>query len=105
MGKGFGGDIGIMVAYNLENDEIVGMAVTTHSESPGIGSRAQTDPSFSKQFKGMTINGKFAVKADGGDIDALSGATVTSRGVAAGVKESVDTYKRLKERILKKINA
>lgn len=105
IGKGFGGDIGIMVAYNLENDEIVGMAVTTHSESPGIGSRAKTDPSFSEQFKGMSINGKFAVKADGGDIDALSGATVTSRGVAAAVKESVDIYKDLKDKIIKKINA
>jgi electron transport complex protein RnfG len=105
IGKGFGGDIGMMVAFNLDNDEIVGMAVTTHSESPGLGSRAKTDPSFSEQFKGMTIDGKFAIKADGGDIDALSGATVTSRGVAAAVKDSIDIYKRLKDKIIKEINS
>ena len=105
IGKGFGGDIGMMVAFNLDNNEIVGMAVTTHSESPGLGSRAQTDPSFSKQFKGMPIDGKFAIKADGGDIDALSGATVTSRGVAAAVKDSIDIYKRLKDKIIKEINS
>jgi electron transport complex protein RnfG len=104
IGKGYGGDIGVMVAFNLDNDEIVGMDVTTHSESPGLGSRAKTDPSFSDQFKGMTIDGNFSIKAEGGDIDALSGATVTSRGVAATVKESVDIYKGLKDKILEEIS-
>jgi electron transport complex protein RnfG len=100
-GKGFGGDIGVMVAVNIENDEIVDIGVTTHSESPGIGSRAQTDPSFSEQFKGMSIEDTFMVKADDGEIDALSGATVTSRGVCAAVMEASDTYKRLKDEIAK----
>ena len=36
-GKGFGGDIGLMVAVNLDNDNIIGVGVTTHSETPGIG--------------------------------------------------------------------
>ncbi len=103
-GKGYDGDIGVMVAFKLDNDEIAGMAVTTHSESPGLGARAKTDPSFGEQFKGMTVNGNFSIKADGGDIDALSGATITSRGVAATVKESIDIYKALKNKIIKEIN-
>ena len=104
-GKGFGGDLGVMVAVNVERDEIVGIGVTTHSETPGVGSRAKTDPAFTAQFKGMSINDPFKVKPDGGDIDALSGATITSRGVCAAVMDSAETYKRLKDEILKKIKA
>ena len=40
-GKGFGGDVGIMVGVNLDTDELLGMGVTTHSETPGLGSRAK----------------------------------------------------------------
>jgi electron transport complex protein RnfG len=65
-----------------------------------VGSRAKTDPSFSKQFEGMPVGGAFSVKADGGEIDALSGATVTSRGVCAAVSRIADTYTRLKGKIL-----
>jgi electron transport complex protein RnfG len=104
-GTGFGGDIGIMVGYNLDNDELVGMSVTTSSETAGLGSRAKTDPAFINQFKGMSIKGDFKVKSEGGDIDALSGATVTSRGVCAGIANSIETYKKLKDEILQKIKA
>ena len=44
------------------------------------------------------------VKADGGNVDALSGATVTSQGVCAALSQSSEIYKRLKEEILKKIS-
>jgi electron transport complex protein RnfG len=104
-GKGFGGDIGVMVAVNVENDEIVGIGVTTHSETPGLGARAKTDLSFSDQFKGMSLKDPFKVKSDGGNIDALSGATVTSRGVCAAVTEASDIYKSLKDKIMKNIKA
>jgi Na+-translocating ferredoxin:NAD+ oxidoreductase subunit G len=102
-GKGFGGNIGIMVAFNVEKDELAGIGITTHSETPGLGSRAKTDPYFRTQFKGMSINKAIKVKPDGGDIDALSGATVTSKGVCAGVNNSIEMYKKLKTEILKNI--
>ncbi|MBN1848645.1 MAG: RnfABCDGE type electron transport complex subunit G [Deltaproteobacteria bacterium] len=104
-GKGFGGDIGVIVAVNLETDEIVGIGVTTHSETPGLGSRAKTDPSFAAQFKGLSINNPFKVKSDGGEIDAISGATVTSRGVCAAVTAASETYKQYKNEIMKNIQA
>ena len=103
-GKGFGGDIGVMVAVNVESDDLVGIGVTTHSETPGLGSRAKTEASFSTQFKGISMKeGSFKIKDDGGDIDALSGATVTSRGVCSAVMDSSDIYSRLKDEILKNI--
>lgn len=104
-GKGFGGDIGVIVAVNVENDEIVGIGVTTHSETPGVGSRAKTDPSLSEQFKGLPIKEPFKVKTDGGQIDAISGATVSSRGVCGAVVDSGEIYMRLKKDIIEKLKA
>ena len=102
-GKGFGGDIGLMVGVNIDDDKIIGMGVTTHSETPGIGSKAKTDPKFSDQFKTLGLVQSFKVKPDGGEIDAISGATVTSRGVCGGITEAGSVYKRLKPQIAEKI--
>jgi electron transport complex protein RnfG len=76
VGKGFAGDIGVIVAINLDTDKIVGVGVTTLSETPGVGSRVKTDPSFVAQFKGKSIKEPFEVKTNGGNIDAVSGATL-----------------------------
>jgi electron transport complex protein RnfG len=101
-GKGFGGDIGVIVAVNLENDQIVGIGVTTHSETPGVGSRVKTEDAFAAQFKGKSIKEPFQVKADGGGIDAVSGATVSSRGVTGAVSALVDVYGRIKNELVEK---
>jgi electron transport complex protein RnfG len=101
-GKGYGGNIGVVVAVNLESDQVVGVSVTTHSETPGLGARAKTDPSFVQQFKGLAVKEPPKVKAEGGKIDALSGATVTSRGVCGGVAEALEIYGRLKSTIVDK---
>jgi len=105
MGKGFGGDIGVIVAVNVDTDKIVGVGVTTQSETPGVGSRAKDDPSFCAQFKGLPMEEQFKVKGDGGQIDAVSGATVTSRGVCGAVTDSSAIYARLKDEILKKLKS
>jgi electron transport complex protein RnfG len=102
-GKGFGGDIGLMVGVNTDDDTIVGVGVTTHSETPGVGSRAKTDPKFTDQFKGQNLIAEFKVKADGGQVDALSGATVSSRGVSAGLTKAGKLYQSLKPKILENL--
>jgi len=104
-GKGFGGDIGVMVGVNLETDELLGMGVTTHAETPGLGSRAKDDPSFRAQFKGLSITEPMKVKPDGGQIDSVSGATITSRGVCQGVTDSAEFYSRLKPQIIEQARA
>jgi len=98
-GTGFAGKIGVITAVNLDTDKLVGVGVTTHSETPGVGSRAKTDTAFGGQFKGLPVKESYKVKADGGDIDAVSGATYSSRGVCAAVTDAADVYKRLKEEI------
>jgi len=102
-GKGFGGKIGVMVGVDIDKDKIVGIAITTHSETPGLGARAKTEKSFKGQFKGKDINKAFKVKADGGDVDAVSGATITSRGVCMALEEAKATYMKLKPEILKNL--
>jgi Na+-translocating ferredoxin:NAD+ oxidoreductase subunit G len=52
---GYGGDIGVMVGVNVETDNIIGVAVTTHSETPGLGAKAKTDPKFTAQFEGLPV--------------------------------------------------
>jgi len=104
-GKGFGGDIGVITAVNVNTDKIVGVAVTTHSETPGVGSRTKTNPEFGAQFKDQPITDVFKVKADGGQIDAVSGATISSRGVSAAVVQAGEIYKRLKDELKNKMKA
>jgi H+/Na+-translocating ferredoxin:NAD+ oxidoreductase subunit G len=101
-GKGFGGDVNIMVGVDLDTDKILGVGVTTHSETPGMGSRAKSDPAFVSQFKGQALEQVFKVKKDGGQVDALSGATITSRAVTFGVTEAGKMYKELKPKIAEK---
>lgn len=104
-GKGFGGDMGVMVAVDVATDQIVGVSVTTHQETPGVGSRAKTDPDFVAQFTGKAFEGEFKVKPDGGQVDALSGATVTSRGVTGALTQAVNVYGRVKPQLNEKLQA
>ncbi|MBW1720903.1 MAG: RnfABCDGE type electron transport complex subunit G [Deltaproteobacteria bacterium] len=104
-GKGFGGDIGVIVAVNVETDKIVGVGITTHSETPGLGARIKTEEAFTAQFKGMSIKEPFKVKADGGQVDAISGATVSSRGVCGAMVKLGEIYTRLKDQIVEKLKA
>ncbi len=102
-GKGFHGDIGVMVGIDVTTDKILGIGVTTHGETPGVGSRVKTDPSFRAQFKGISVNESVKVKADGGQIDAITGATISSRGVCKAVNNALALYKKLKPEILKRL--
>ncbi len=102
-GKGYGGDVGLMVAVDVENNAIYGVNVTTHSETAGLGSRAKDDPSYVSQFKGVPLDKPIAVTSDGGSINAMSGATITSKAVCSAATEAAETYGRLKPEIDQKL--
>ncbi|MBW1696015.1 MAG: RnfABCDGE type electron transport complex subunit G [Deltaproteobacteria bacterium] len=104
-GKGYGGELGVMVGIDITNDKILGVRVTTHSETPGMGARAKTDLEFVEQFKGQPIAETFKVRSDGGQVDALSGATFTSRGVSAALTEAGELYQKLKPKIKEKLKS
>lgn len=100
---GYGGDIGLMVAINLDSDQLVGARVTTHAETPGLGSRAKDDLKFVSQFNNKPVDANLALKADNGSIDAISGATVTARAVTRAAILAQELYSQLKPEILKQI--
>jgi Na+-translocating ferredoxin:NAD+ oxidoreductase subunit G len=102
-GKGFGGKLGLVIGVNIDDDKIIGVGVTTHSETPGLGARAKDDPAFVSQFKGFSIIDPVKVTMDGGKVNAMSGASITSRGVCAAVTASGDIYKKLKPQIADKL--
>ena len=102
-GGGFGGPIGLMVGINLDTDQIVQVRVTTHAETPGIGTRAKDDLSFVNQFAGKGLDTNFALKGENGAIDAMSGATVTSKGVSLAALQAKELYQKLKPEIIKQI--
>jgi Na+-translocating ferredoxin:NAD+ oxidoreductase subunit G len=101
--KGFAGDVGLMVGVNLETDKIVGIGVTTHSETPGLGAMAKDDPAFAAQFKGLSITKPIKVTNDGGQVNAISGATITSRAVCAAATDAEKIYQKLKPELSEKI--
>ena len=102
-GQGFGGLIGIMVGIDVKTGQLTGMRVISHKETPGLGARS-VQPEFYNQFAGLGL-----VDADlmskGGKINAISGATTTSTGVAAAVKEALELFARNKQRIISAVGA
>jgi electron transport complex protein RnfG len=88
-----------MVGIDVKDDKVMGVGVTTHGETPGMGAKAKSDPSFVSQFKGLGLKEPFKVTADGGSISAISGATITSRAVSAAATNAEDIYQKLKPQI------
>jgi electron transport complex protein RnfG len=85
VGKGYGGDINILVG--LENETTVkGIEIVSQEETPGLGSRI-TKPSFTDQFAGVAIN-DVALSRDGGKIDAITGSTISSSAVVDAVRDT-----------------
>lgn len=89
--SGFGGEIDMMVGVD-GGGSVTGVSFIKMSETSGLGMNAQKE-SFRDQYKGQT--GPFSVTKDGGQIDALTGATITSRAVSTGVNAALDAVKTL----------
>jgi Na+-translocating ferredoxin:NAD+ oxidoreductase subunit G len=92
--KGYGGAIEVMVGISTEG-KVEGIKILSHSETPGLGANA-TQPKFSNQFAGKPISKelqvvKTAPSADN-QVEAITGATITSKAVTNGVNEAVKFY-------------
>jgi electron transport complex protein RnfG len=91
---GFGGPISIKVGFDV-NGVIWNTKVLSQAETPGLGAKC-VEPSFSEQFKGFDPAAKkLAVKKDGGDIDAITASTITSRAYADGVALAVKVFQAI----------
>lgn len=95
--SGYGGELDVMVGL-LTDDSVSGIKVVSHSETAGLGAKA-ADSDFSSQFAGKKTNADLNVIKNGtpkdNEIIAISGATITSKAVTAGVNAAKDAVKHL----------
>jgi electron transport complex protein RnfG len=88
--KGYGGSIDIMVG--IDGATVNAIRVLAHKETPGLGARIVED-AFLGQFAGRDRAGTaWAVRKDGGEIDEITAATISSRAVTAAVAEGLRAY-------------
>lgn len=89
--KGFGGRMDVLVSFLLDGT-INGYNVFNHKETPGLGSKVN-DKHFKDGIIGLNPRRKgFNVKQDGGNIDAVTGATISSRAVVDAIQKAYDGY-------------
>jgi len=99
-GRGYGGRIGLLVAVNVEEEKLLGITVTTHTETPGLGAQAKDSPVFTSQFKGRPVATPFRLTNDGGDINSISGATITARAVVDAANQALTFYDKFKPQLV-----
>lgn len=87
------GPITMLVGIDMSDPmgRVTGVSVITSSETPNIGTKVVNDPSVLDRFIGMShANGEITVNTGTNRFDGVSGATVSSRGVTAGVNAALD---------------
>jgi len=91
---GFGGDLKVLVGFDPEGT-ILGYTLLEHAETPGLGAKA--DKWFQKGEKGDIIGKSPAepltVSKDGGQVDAITASTITSRAFLLAVNNAYNAYK------------
>ena len=93
---GFGGKIDMMVGF-LADGTIKGTSVLSHTETPGLG--ANMTGKFKDQFVDKNpADFKLTVKKDGGDVDAITAATITSRAFSKAVDKAYQAFEANKEK-------
>lgn len=86
--NGFGGPLKVLVGFNPEGD-ILGYTLLEHAETPGLGAKA--DVWFQDKIVGVNPGkSNFTVSKDGGDIDAITASTITSRAFLLAIQKAYD---------------
>lgn len=91
--KGFSGLIKIMVGFKPDGS-INNISVLEQKETPGLGTKIK-DEKFLKQFRGKNPSSfNLKTKKDGGQVDALTGATITTRAFGEATQQAYDVFKK-----------
>jgi len=86
------GDIKMLVGINI-NGEITGVKILESTETPGIGTQIEEND-FIKQYIGKSES--VSLKNDGGEIDAISGATISSKAFNVGINKAFEIFTLVK---------
>jgi len=98
-GKGYSSTIEMVVGVDLAGT-VTGISIVSQQETPGLGAKiteiryGESEPWFQRQFKGKTAS-QLSVDKDSGEIDSITGATISSRAVTYGVRSAL---KKLEKR-------
>ena len=99
---GFGGALTLMVGV-VPGGEIYNTSVLSHSETPGLGAKCTSDEKFYGQFRNLKIfdaenaisSKALTVRKDGGNLDAITASTITSRAYALAVRNAAEAIAAL----------
>ena len=92
--KGYHDLIEVMVGVDPEGT-LTGISIMTHTETPGLGARI-VEPEFTDQFAGLDLE-TTKLSAEGGKVDALSGATFSTVGVITAVGAALEQFPQIKK--------
>ena len=96
--KGYGGDVSVMTAIKPDGT-VAGVAILDVSgETPGLGQNAAKESFFSQYIglkKGVSVL-KNGAKAENNEVDAVTGATITSTAVTRAVNTALDNFEKVK---------
>ena len=92
---GFGGALSLIVGVTPDG-VVYNTSVLGHSETPGLGAKCSTDQKFMDQWRGFDPSiKKLSVSKDGGDVDAITASTITSRAYTLAVSNALDVFRTL----------
>lgn len=97
--QGYSGLITMMVGISPAN-EVMGVSILSHAETPGLGSKmCDEGNALITSVKGASLESfNLSVKKDGGDVDALTGATISSRAYCDAIARAYAALKLVKEK-------
>lgn len=91
--KGFSGNINLIAGFKPDGT-IINISVLEQKETPGLGTK-MTEPKFKDQFNDKNPSGFFLkVKKDGGQVDAITAATISSRAFCDAVQRAYNTLQK-----------
>lgn len=96
--NGFGGEIWLMVGF-LPDGTINKVETLSHNETPGLGNKIESGKSdFSVQFEGKNPETfRLSVKKDGGDVDAITASTISSRAFADALARAYEVFESIQK--------
>jgi Na+-translocating ferredoxin:NAD+ oxidoreductase subunit G len=105
---GYRGPIELLVAIDASGT-LIGVQVVRHRETPGLGDAFENrNRDWLPKFRGRSLEDppqqRWAVRSDGGDFDAFTGATITPRAIVKAVRRSLEFYRAKRESIFKAPN-
>jgi len=94
---GYGGDVNVMVGFRPDGETLAGIGITTMKETPGLGMRIN-ERAYTNQFRELPVSSA-KLAAQGGDIDAVSGATISSTATVMAVAKAKEIYDQIKDQV------